>query len=344
MPLPPLENDSLAVLVFGPGYGELVLIRVPPSSWMVVDGCGAGDIDYAVATLAHYRASPSIVVLTHPHDDHSRGLSGVIEAATPPDRKETWPRIGMVLPPGNDVAAHSAGYIAGVTIQAIAAIEQRWNDSPACRWDVNAEDVERLGDATLRVLSPREEVRADQMARWIARRRIDPNVISTALLLEWRGRRIVLGSDLVENPRRGWSHSLVIDPELGHHDLLKVPHHGSDAALLDEVLLPRTGATAPSRIITPFRLRRLPRFSPGVGAHRVASLPGTTYLTGLPRPHAKQSGREEERSLAELAAGDGISFAPTTNGFPDCYVLVSLPPNGDAPTVERGPGSVTIVR
>ena len=34
---------------------------------------------------------------------------------------------------------------------------------------------------------------------------------------------------------------------------------------------------------------------------------------------------------------------PTTTGFPDCYVLVSIPPDGGAPSVEQGPGSVRIV-
>ncbi len=340
MPLPSLADDRLSILVFGPGVGELILVRVPPSSWMVVDGCGAGDIDYAVAALTHYQVTPNIILLTHPHEDHSRGVAGLIEAATPPDRKAAWPRIGMVLPPGRDVAARSEGFIAGVTVHAIAAIEQRWEESPACRWDVNAGDVEPLGDASLRVLSPRGDIRAEQMDRWP---RIEPNVISTALLLEWRGRRVVLGSDLVETPRHGWSHGLVIDPDLGDHDLLKVPHHGSDKALHDDVLTPKARVPAPFRVVTPYSIKRLPRFAPGVGAHRVALLPGTTYLSGLPRRHADQSGREEERSLTDLAAHDGIRFAAKTEGFPDCYVLVSFPPDGGPPTVERGPGSLRIV-
>jgi beta-lactamase superfamily II metal-dependent hydrolase len=338
--LPPLADDRLSVLVFGPGIGELILVRVPPGSWMVLDGCGVGETDYAVAVLEHYQAKPNIIVLTHPHKDHSRGVSAVIEAATPPDRKETWPRIGMVLPPGDNISARSDGFFAGETGHAIAAIEQRWNDAPACRWDVNAGDVERLGDATLRVLSPREEVRAEQMQRWP---RIEHNVLSTALLLEWRGRRVVLGSDLVETPRHGWTHGLVIEPDLGDHDLLKVPHHGSDRALHDDVVRPGTRVPAPHRVITPYSIQRLPRFKPGVGGHRVASLPGSTYLSGLPRRHEEQSGREEERTLAELGAHDGIQFDPKTGGFPDCYVLVSFPPDGEAPIVERGPGSLRIV-
>lgn len=343
MPLPDLAPDHLAIFAFGPGIGELVLVRVPPDLWLVLDGCGAGDADYAPAVLEHYgHARPHIIVLTHPHDDHSRGLARLIEASTPPERKEIWPRIGMVLPPGHDVASRSGGFVAGVTLQAIAAVESRWSASPACRWDVDAGEVEPLGDATLRVLSPREEVRAEQMKRWKAGRGFDKNVISTALFLEWHGRRIVLGSDLVEAPKEGWSHCLVLDPELGDHDYLKVPHHGSDEALHDGVLRPRARVPDPLRVFTPYSRSRLPRFAAGVGAHRVASLGGTAYLTGLPRRHEIQSGQPERRTLAELAAHGSIAFHPVTTGFPDCYVLVSIPPDGGAPIVTQGPGSIRV--
>lgn len=343
MPLPDLAPDHLVVLAFGPGVGELILVRVPPDAWMVVDGCGAGETHYALEALTHYRARPRIVLLTHPHEDHSRGVAEVIEAWTPRDRKETWPRIGMVLPPGDDVAARSAGFMGGDTLQAIAAIESRWEEFPACRWDVNAGDLELLGDAALRVLSPAENRRTEQLDRWRAGRSFDRNVISTALLLSWRKRRILLGSDLVERPGNGWSHSLVLDPDLGDHDLLKVPHHGSDAALHDDVLRKRDRVPNPLRIFTPFSRQRLPRFSPGKGAHRVVSHGGTSYLTGLPRRHDEQSGQLEARTLTELEAHSAITFNPKTSGFPDCYVLVSIPPDGGPPTVEQGPGSIHIM-
>ncbi|XXY48859.1 hypothetical protein WME91_53530 [Sorangium sp. So ce269] len=343
MHLPDLAPDHLIVLAFGPGKGELILVRVPPDAWMVVDGCGADKVHYALKALTHYQARPGVVLLTHPHNDHSWGVAKVIEAATPRDRKEIWPRIGMVLPPGDDVAARPAGFIAGVTRQAIATIQSRWSASPACRWDVNVGDLELLGDATLRVLSPAADVRAQQINLWNTQQPFDKNVISTALLLTWRGRRILLGSDLIESPGYGWSHSLVLDPELSDHDLLKVPHHGSDQALHDEVLRPRARVPDPLRIFTPYSPSRLPRFDVGEGAHRVVCHGGTSYLTGLPRPHAEQSGRAEVRTLTALGAHDAITFDPTTTGFPDCFVLVSIPPDGGPPTVVQGPGSLRVV-
>ena len=342
VPLPELPPDHLIVLVFGPGKGELVLVRAPPDGWMVVDGCGAGKIDYALATLQHYGALPRIVLLTHPHDDHSHGMASVLQAATPRDRPDTWPRIGMVLPHGNDVTTAPMDFIARATRHAIAAVESRWRASPACRWDVRLGEQEPLGDATIRVLSPREHVRAEQLALWTRRQSFDKNVLSTALLVTWQTRRLLLGSDLVEQPGGGWAHCIEIEPTIAEHDLLKVPHHGSDEALHDDVLRTGSRGAAPLRIFTPYSPSRLPRFSPGEGVHRVASLGGTSYLTGLPRPHAEQSGHAEQRSLAALESHEGISFAPATGGYPDCYVMFAFPADGGPPSVEQGPGSIRV--
>jgi beta-lactamase superfamily II metal-dependent hydrolase len=341
VPLPELPPDELAVLVFGPGYGELILVRVPPDVWMVVDGCGEGETTYATAALQHYGGRPRIIALTHPHDDHSRGIDEVINSATPKGRTEQWPRIGMVLPDGAD--GRAGDYIAGVTMHAVAAVRDRWEQHPGCKWEMHAGDIEPLGDASVKVVSPAPAIRTEQLDRWRSGRQINKNVISTALLLTWRDRRVLLGSDLVEEPKGGWTASLTLDAGLGDHDLLKVPHHGSNEALVDGVLRPQTRVPDPLRIVAPFNKRwRLPSFAAGEGVHRINSLGGTTYLTGLPRRHENQSGRAEQRTLAELATHDTITFDPTTNGFPDCYVMVSLPPARGAPSVVLGAGSIAV--
>lgn len=343
MALPVLELDHLAVFVFGPGLGELILVRVPPDLWMVVDGCEV-KYGYAQRVLDSYSAKPRLIVLTHPHDDHSKGLAAVIERATPRNRKEEWPRIGMVLPPGDDSASRPDEYIAAVTRQVIASVESRWREHPACKWEMFAGDVEPLGDATIRVLSPEATVRARQLALWGGGKRPDKNILSSALLLEWRGRRIVLGSDLVEKPSNGWTTCLTLEPALGDHELLKIPHHGSSKALHDRVLRPGARVPEPLRVVAPFSPRGLPRFERGQGMHRIHQHAGVTYLTGLPRPYAAQSGAIEARTLAELAQHDSISFRPTTAGFPDCFVLVSFAPEGGSPLVQQGPGSIRVLR
>lgn len=247
----------------------------------------------------------------------------------------------MVLPEGAD--GRAGDYIGGETMQAVAAVRDRWEQHPGCKWEMHAGDVEPLGQATVKVVSPAPAIRAAQLDRWRRRLRFNKNLISTALLLTWRDRRVLLGSDLVEQPGRGWTASLALDADLGDHELLKVPHHGSNEALVDGVLRPQTRVPDPLRIVAPFTKRwRLPSFALGAGVHRITSLGGTTYLTGLPRRHEDQSGRAEQRTLAELATHDAITFDPTTNGFPDCYVLISLPSAPGAPSVAPGAGSIAV--
>jgi hypothetical protein len=345
--LPTLDPERLTVLVFGPGRGELVLVCAPPGAWMVIDGCEAGEVRYGQSVLTHYGARPSLIALTHPHDDHSMGLLEVIDAATPYDDKPSWPRIGMVLPPvigaaGVRVAAEMA-YIGGVTERVIGAVEARWHDHPPCRWDMNRGDALALGNARVRVLSPEPARRARELERWRNRRHFQKNPLSTALEVTWLGRRVVLGSDLVERPGGGWSHSLAFEPSTPDHELLKIAHHGSVEAQHAPVLMPGARVPGPLRVIAPYSPSGLPSFSPGGGIDRIVQHGGTTYVTGLPRHHAEQSGQVEQRQLAALRAHETLAFAAATPGFPDCYVAVSFPPGGGAPRVERGVGSIELL-
>jgi beta-lactamase superfamily II metal-dependent hydrolase len=345
--LPTLDPEHLTVLVFGPGVGELVLVRAPPGEWMVIDGCEVAEVGYGQRVLTHYEVRPAVIALTHPHDDHSMGLLKVIDAATPYENKLIWPRIGMVLPcdvgsTGNLQVVEKL-YVGGVTERVIGAVEARWHDHPPCRWDMNRGDEIPLGDARVRVLSPEPARRRKELEKWRKGRLFQKNPLSTALEIVWGERRVVLGSDLVERPGRGWSHSLAFEPEIPDHDLLKIPHHGSVEALHDGLLASGARVPGPLRVIVPYNRSDLPSFAPGGGIDRILGRGGTTYATGLPRPHDRQSGQLEARSIAELRAHDTLMFTPPTPGFPDCYVAVSLPPGGGPPHIERGVGSVRVL-
>ena len=80
----PPQEDEIEVSVFGPGYGESVLVHIGHQEWLLVDSC----LDFASrqpAPLAYLRSigvNPSeavkLVVATHWHDDHIRGLGTVL--------------------------------------------------------------------------------------------------------------------------------------------------------------------------------------------------------------------------------------------------------------------------
>ena len=82
---------EIELSLFGPGYGECVLIHVPEGNWIIVDSCidSASKNPAALEYLESIGVDPSVsvklVVATHWHDDHIRGLSKVVEACKQAD-------------------------------------------------------------------------------------------------------------------------------------------------------------------------------------------------------------------------------------------------------------------
>ena len=88
----PPKPSEIEVCVFGPQYGECIVVHLGNGHWIVVaNSCIFGDTGTPTA-FAYFDAlkiDPSaaikVIVATHWHDDHYKGLSKVIEAA--PDAK-----------------------------------------------------------------------------------------------------------------------------------------------------------------------------------------------------------------------------------------------------------------
>lgn len=346
--LPELAADALHLFVFGPGTGELIVVCAPPGRWLVVDGCGHAGTVYASAVLTHYSASPDLVVLTHPHADHYKGLDVVVEQATMGD-PAAWPLLGLAMPPEADGRTGAVGDLAtylseGGAEHVVATILERWERAPKTKWTLQPGSTQPLGEAQVKVLSPTVAMRSAAAQAQNAGTRFDLNQLSAVLVIEWRGLRVVLGADLVETPGAGWSSACDIEPELAAHVALKVPHHGSVSALHEAVLARTLGPAFPNWIVTPKASDDLPNLEPGGGADRLLAHVESFEATALPRAHDQQSGLAERYSLDELRPdGRHLVFDPPTCGFPDGFVVVTFPPGG-TPVVHHGPGSMQITR
>ena len=76
----------IEVSLFGPGYGECVVLHLGAGDWAIVDSC----IDHrtgqpaALAYLSSLGIDPAVAVklvaVTHAHDDHIRGIADVLAA------------------------------------------------------------------------------------------------------------------------------------------------------------------------------------------------------------------------------------------------------------------------
>lgn len=82
---PPAPNE-IEVSVFGPGFGECILLHVGDSKWFIVDSCinPSSQNPVALEYLERLHVAPSTnvkqVIATHWHDDHIGGLGKVFEA------------------------------------------------------------------------------------------------------------------------------------------------------------------------------------------------------------------------------------------------------------------------
>jgi len=81
-----LPDGCLSVVVFGPGTGEAILVRLPGGEVGVVDGCklakqSEDPVSSLLTGLGVQRLT--FACLTHPHEDHFAGLAEVIKKFNP---------------------------------------------------------------------------------------------------------------------------------------------------------------------------------------------------------------------------------------------------------------------
>lgn len=81
------KNDELEVSIFGPGYGECALLHIGNGEWVIVDSCtdrktkNPAALDY-LDNIGVCKDNVSLIVATHWHDDHIRGLGSIVTECT----------------------------------------------------------------------------------------------------------------------------------------------------------------------------------------------------------------------------------------------------------------------
>jgi len=79
-----LKKDAVNVVVFGPGFGESIVLYVPNLGWGVIDSCTYKKKNVTINPALEFLkslhvSSLAFVVLTHPHRDHFQGLGLIID-------------------------------------------------------------------------------------------------------------------------------------------------------------------------------------------------------------------------------------------------------------------------
>ena len=272
-----LERGLLSIIVFGPGVGESVVVCLPNGSVGVVDGCrepastGAnGDGDPVRELLRHLQVETlRFVCLTHPHDDHYRGLGRLLDAYG--ERvEEVW----CPLETGDRYAATLVKYIAcqragqglipdddpKALDRAFRAMQPRRGASiPRPRLVLENTELLRQtmnnGFLTIRGIGPSAtDLKMANVALVKAIKESsgthDPNDASGALLIRWHKAQVLLAGDLTRGagPLRGWNG---VEAQItGRVQVVNVAHHASAGAHHDDLwtrMKPRLA------IVTPFK-------------------------------------------------------------------------------------------
>lgn len=284
-----IDTPRLEVHVLGAGKGESIIIRLPDGKWGVVDCCAGSSTDPDQnATLGFLRrrgvAELEFLALTHPHDDHFRGMSHLLESF--PVRC-FWRFNGLSGPHFLRlvrylrIEAESIDRIdeidAGREFERIFALiasgRRRGQASPLQK---------RSGPATLLYPVPPDEGaslrivglapsgnQVDRYERGLLRcfnedgtmgsrlPRAHHNLISMALLIVFGKTRILLGGDV---ERDGWRDAIA---EMGTDALashgVKISHHGSTSGYCEGLWSHISAGTGPIAVVTAYAAQRLPR-------------------------------------------------------------------------------------
>ena len=276
--------DEFELSLFGPGVGECALVHLGQGSWMVVDSCVDADTRNPIALdyLARIGVDPAIaihrIVVTHWHDDHTRGIAQVYAAA---------PHTELVCSAALRTVEFKQALGASGTFPGDSGIDEMRclfgelvtrsddrHESIGPTWAMANMCLYRRGESTVHALSPSSstfnrtlhEIGALIPQKNAPKRRAvsnRPNEVSVVLWIECGTVRALLGGDLERgrDAQSGWQAIVSsTDRPPGKAQIIKVPHHGADNAddprIWSELLEMQPLAT-----LTPFRRRGLPQKS-----------------------------------------------------------------------------------
>ena len=328
-------SDQIEITVLGPGFGECVLIHVGNGHWVIVDSC----VDTRTkqnAALKYLRdigvdpaTSVRLIIATHWHDDHVRGISGLVEACRasrfccssaltsqeflrtiiPYEHRKIMSGPSGVTEIFAVMECLSGRKNGGVQRQRVWAGSNRRimkldaNDTghgrPCEVWALSPSD-KQIDKFHLELTRLMPQIKETKGRATLQR----PNQLAVVSWVQIGELALLLGSDLEEtsDPETGWS-VIVSNTERpgGRASILKVPHHGSSNAHNNDVWANML-VSAPFAVLAPYHLGGsfLPTHS---DAKRITERTSEAYCSSRRGPpRAKRRDVAVERAIREMGA------------------------------------------
>lgn len=310
----PPAREEFEVSIFGPGYGESVVLHIGDGRWVLVDSClepksgKPAPVEYLNDLGIDVTQSVRLIVATHWHDDHVHGISTVLSEckaarlAISGALEDRDFRNLLALYMGR-VMVGSSGLDEFIRVfQILEARKQQGTllnpPSLALSDKLLYHDFIPLDigivEASVFSLSPSDasKLRADlafaELLPTAGERKkritpLAPNHASVVLWIQVDDHKVLLGADLekTSDPKTGWSvilsDSTVVSGKAG---VFKVPHHGAENAheprVWSELL-----SEDPFAMLSPFCQGRKP-LPTAEDIRRIARLTPNAYITAPP--------------------------------------------------------------
>ena len=246
----PPDEDELEVVLLGPGYGESIVLHIGSGSWVIVDSCinGEGEpraLEYFESIGVNPAYAVDLVVATHWHDDHIRGMARLVEVCSKAKfccanalrKKEFLAAVGALE--GRHLSVEGSGVReihsvfnrleSKASPPTFTAANRRIHVRGKCEiWSLSPSDtafrnfLQSIGN-----LFPSENRTKTRISS------VTPNDMSVVLWIGVDDIAVLLGSDL---EKRGWVEILQSEERpTGKASVFKVPHHGSESAYEPDV-------------------------------------------------------------------------------------------------------------
>jgi beta-lactamase superfamily II metal-dependent hydrolase len=356
-------RDELELSLFGPGFGESVVVHLGGGKWMIVDSCidQTSGRPVALRYLEQLRVDVSqdvaLVVVTHWHDDHIQGAAQVVREATNAKfacsaalkTREFFvllnaAREEIKLVDNSSGVSEFAAILKALNGRSDRQSPHYWAAEGTVLFENPADGIE------VRALSPSAET-ITQAATTIGNllptpgstiKRIpehSPNDLSVVLLIRSPQASVLLGGDLEtsEDPHRGWRAVVASAVRPAVRSIgFKVSHHGSHNGDLPAIWT-NLLAPAPFALLTPYGRGKKPLPSPEDVKRITAQTTNLFSTVWPPTVSPKFDDKAVKRTVDEV-----LRDARTTRGRPGHLRLRVPIKTAAAAALERFDGAVKL--
>ncbi len=321
------KRDEIELSIFGPGFGECLLLHLGLGEWLLVDSC----VDQrrreqpALAYLNRIGVDPEqavkVIVTTHWHDDHIRGMAEVVSTCAAArffcpaafHQREILELLGTLR---KEPLREQSG------TTEITRVFETLKERSKGKWPsillagpnrvlVDEPRGER-GRVRVVALSPSDAAVVQATAALTAKGNDPartliiappPNYCSIVLHVAFPGASLLLGADLEEtaDPTVGWTAVVdLVGRPTARGQVFKVPHHGSVTGHHNRVWTEMLDSPIYA-VLTPFVRLQVP-LPTRKDIDRITALSDQAYITSIPS-HSRSSKRVQvvEKQIREVA-------------------------------------------